>query len=328
MREPELAWLRPTLRSFRQMLDDDRFPHAVMITGPEGVGKSNLARDLAALLLCNAGEAQPCDRCQACVLFNAGNHPDFYEIAPLEDKNSLGIEQIRALSADLNLTAGLGARRVAIIQPADLMTRAAANSLLKTLEEPPRGTVLVLVTARPARLPATVRSRCQLTRQPSPSAELALAWLKEQDADVDWRTLLRLAGGAPLKALAMNGDGLGDLDSTLARDVWTLVSGSRSPLTVAENWKKAGAGRCLEWLHGSVLAMARSRAVSVDLSSDLQKAGENINLDRLLAYADGLAKARALLETPANELLVLESALIPWTRGLDSDSNLQQAVTL
>ncbi len=314
-----MPWLEPALGQLSGALARDRFPHGVLLTGPEGVGKERLALELAALLLCHSAEksGQPCGECRGCVLLRAGNHPDFYRVEPPEDKKTIGVDQIRSLAGELNLTASMGERRVAIICPADVMTHAAANSLLKTLEEPSSGTVLILVAARPSRLPATVRSRCQITHQPCPPLEQADAWLRARAPDVDWGPLLRLANGAPLKAVTLQAEGLDTLDRQLSQDLLAVKSGASDPLEVAERWKKTGGRRCLDWLHSNVLELARAKAVPAELPADLQKTGENIHLERLLIYADQLAQSRVLLESPANELLVLESALIPWTRKLN-----------
>lgn len=314
-----LPWLAAALGKYEASLRSDRFPHGVLITGPEGVGKEQLATALAGLLLCqsDAATGNPCGECRGCVLLGAGNHPDFYSVAPPEDKKTIGVDQIRDLAAELGLTAALGSRRVAIISPADAMTHAAANSLLKTLEEPGPGTILVLVAARPSKLPATVRSRCQLTHVFCPPPDQALAWLQEETTEVDWAPLLRLANGAPLKAMSLQAEGLAELDRKLAKDLLALRRGASNPMAIAERWKKTGSRRCLDWLHSSVVELARARAVPAELPSDLQKTGENINLGRLLNYSDQLAQSRVLLESPANELLVLESVLIPWTRNLD-----------
>lgn len=323
-------WVTPTLESLRKPLAGDRFPHALLIIGAEGIGKHLLARALAKVLLCAASGSTrpPCGSCKSCILFAAGNHPDFYEVLPEENKSSIGVDQVRILSANLTLTSGMGARRAAIVYPAELMTHSAANSLLKTLEEPPDGTVLILVSAHPARLPATVRSRCQTIQQVRPTTGEGLSWLHALDASQDWAPLLRLAGGAPLTAVAMKEAGLGQLDAQLATDLLELARGRVDPLEVAKRWEKTGGGRCLEWLQANVQALARARVIVVDIAPDLQKASENINLLHLLDYADQLARARALLDTPANQLLILENVLIPWTRNLDMPVNWQQAGSL
>jgi DNA polymerase-3 subunit delta' len=128
-------------------------------------------------------------------------HADVRWISPPEDKHTVGIEQIRTLVADLSLTSYEGGGKVAIIDPANAMTANAANSLLKTLEEPSGNTLLILIADRTGRLPATIFSRCQKLTIPLPSENEALQWLQQLQPATNWPGILREAGNAPLAAL-------------------------------------------------------------------------------------------------------------------------------
>lgn len=126
--------------------------------GPAGTGKAAAVRNLMQRLNC---AVRPGDRCASCLLLEAGNHPDFIQVAPA-GRSSIGIEQVQDLQCTLKLSRfqahGI---RVVYVSPAEALTPEAQNALLKTLEEPPVGTVLVLATQHPGALLATVRSRCQ-----------------------------------------------------------------------------------------------------------------------------------------------------------------------
>lgn len=221
------SWLNPTLDQL--LRERDRLHHAVLIHGPAGIGKSAFAAELARSLLCEAPlpGGRACGRCHACHWFEQGNHPDFRRLAPAAEdardgegaadeeggrkpagkpaaraSRDIRIDQVRALERFTEVGAHRGAAKVVLIDPADALNSAAANALLKTLEEPSGATRFLLVTARADSLPATVRSRCRALPLALPPAEAATAWLA-RDAGVDpaqARAWLAAAGGAPLRA--------------------------------------------------------------------------------------------------------------------------------
>lgn len=202
-----------------------RLPHALLIHGPAGIGKLALAEHFAQSLLCESEDSTraPCGACDGCRWYLAGSHPDFRRVEPesmarraeaaedVEDpahaptkspkpSNEIKVDQIRALDGFLNLRSHRGGRRVALVHPAEDMNPNAANALLQGLEEPPDGAFFLLVSHRPARLLATVRSRCVSVPVPLPDAGSSGAWLAKQGPKeaVAW---LPLASGAPLRAL-------------------------------------------------------------------------------------------------------------------------------
>jgi DNA polymerase-3 subunit delta' len=206
----------------------ERLPHALLVHGPRGVGKLALGEHLAQRLLCEGPDPAraPCGRCEACRWFAAGSHPDFRRVEPEalakrsahaeEDESAaqgptragkpsteIRIEQIRSLEGFLNLQSHRGRRRVALVHPADDMNANSANALLKNLEEPPGSAMFVLISHRPARLPATVRSRCVAVPVGIPPVEAARGWLASQGVGEPDRWLA-LASGAPLRALELS----------------------------------------------------------------------------------------------------------------------------
>lgn len=303
-----------------------RLPHALLLKGPAGLGKRDFAWRLAQAVLCRAGtETRPCGECPACRQFGAGAHPDFSHLTVEEGKKDIAVAQVRELIAQLMLTSGGADRwKVAVIEPADRMNAASANALLKTLEEPPANTVLILVTARPSRLPATIRSRCQQIPFAVPEAGLALDWLAQEGAEGDWPALLRLAGGAPLVARELAGDGLVQARAAMLEQLAALWRGKADPVAVAEEWYRRGAAAVLDWFLRCLMDLARLAVVpdetgslhNPDLAPALQSLAEGLDLDRLHRYLEAGQRARGLIETNVNDQLMLEGLLICWAEKL------------
>jgi DNA polymerase-3 subunit delta' len=215
-------WQNKTWEELRSKRE--RMPHALLIHGPQGVGKLQLAERFAQSLLCEPadGREAPCGECQGCRWFGAGSHPDFRRVEPealarqtVEDDTEepaappargakpsieIKVDQIRALDDFLNLKSHRGGSRVALIHPAEAMNPNASNALLKGLEEPPGRAMFILVSHRPARLLATIRSRCVALPVPVPDAAVSLAWLESQGTR-DAASWLAFASGSPLRAL-------------------------------------------------------------------------------------------------------------------------------
>jgi DNA polymerase-3 subunit delta' len=217
---PTHPWNEPVFESLKRRIDT--LPHALLVHGPRGVGKLALAERLGQLLLCEAGDPQrkPCGVCEGCRWYLGGNHPDFRRVEPEalapqpetegeegavsarkgKPSQDIRIDQVRQLADFLNIGSHRGRRRVALVHPAEAMNPAAANALLKGLEEPPAGAMFILVAHRPMHLLATIRSRCVAVPVPVPAREAGLKWLAAQELPQAERWLA-YAGGAPLRAL-------------------------------------------------------------------------------------------------------------------------------
>ncbi len=208
--------------------------HAWLLCGRAGTGKAKFAHQFAQLALCEdpAADHTPCGNCRSCLLFGAGNHPDFRRLAPLDDARSIAIDQVRELGDFFALTAHYGKAKIALLQPADAMTRAAANALLKLLEEPPALGLFILVTDQLDRLPPTIRSRCQRLALDQINPTLALDWLQVESpaiAATDIALAFRLNHQAPLATLAALAAG----ELALAARVETQMIGVASGRTHA-----------------------------------------------------------------------------------------------
>ncbi len=209
--------------AWRQLVQmRERLPHALLLHGPAGVGKLALAERFAQLLLCESAAqgAEPCGACAGCHWFLGGNHPDLRYVEPeafgryaereeeedpersktAKPSTDIKIDQLRALRDFVNIGSHRAGRRIALLHPAEDMNTAAANSLLKNLEEPPASAMFILVSHRPARLLPTIRSRCVAMPVPRPTSAVAEAWLAAQGVPEPARWLA-YAGGAPRRAL-------------------------------------------------------------------------------------------------------------------------------
>lgn len=153
-----------TIEHLRKNIAEEKFPHAVIFAGNEGIGKRFAAEICAASLLCdNPVDGEPCGVCESCKLVAAKTHPDFYVVEAEATKTARNIKigQIRDMQVEASLRPINSARRVIIIDGAELMNSAAANCLLKTIEEPPGQTIFILLTASRSSLLMTIRSRCR-----------------------------------------------------------------------------------------------------------------------------------------------------------------------
>lgn len=202
---PPLLGHEPTLRRLAAAFERGRLAHALVFSGPDGVGKSRAARTFAARVLCAAGPAAPCGACADCIQVAAGTHPDVVLVQLPAGKKEIGVDLVRALKRAVQITAVCGRGKVAIIDDADRLTLAAQNALLKTLEEPPPQVFIVLVTASPGGLLSTVRSRSQrILFQPLGETDVATI-LREQHgiAAAEADALAARAEGSPGRALRM-----------------------------------------------------------------------------------------------------------------------------
>ncbi len=284
-----------------------RLPHALLLEGPRGLGKSQFARRLAAVVL-ERDELDP-DRGQF--------HPDLKILSLPEGKKQIVVEQVRDLCAELAMTSYASGYKVAIIDPAERMNVNAANSLLKTLEEPTDDTMLILVRSRLDTLPATVASRCQRLRFAVPPAETAIRWLEQRDPERDWEPLLAIVAGAPLAALQAAEEGMDELDRRFREDLAEIAAGRRDPVKTAAQWSKMDPGITLAWLNGFVVSLIRRHGRWTERTNDsLQNLSEVLPLEQLFLYLDEVQGSARRMDGALNLQMALENLLIPWATRL------------
>ncbi|WP_295459133.1 DNA polymerase III subunit delta' [uncultured Thiodictyon sp.] len=319
-----LPWLEPNWARLQQALAIDRLPHALLIVGARGLGKRRLADLFARALLCRTPgpAALPCGTCTDCRLNAAGSHPDWRRVTPDPESKSgeIAIDAIRELTDRSALTPVRGTRKLVLIDPADRMNAAAANALLKTLEEPAGNTLLLLIAEQPGRLPATIRSRCQLLKLAVPPQDQALAWLTPRlGAAAPVR--LRLAYGAPLRALDAFDQATLDNRETLVRGFIGIGRGELDPVAAAAAWNALGARLSLDCLASSLCDLLRlavspapPRLADPGLAAPLRGLADRIDPGAAHRLLRRVFEARGLVESSLNPLMQMESLLIEWAR--------------
>jgi len=240
--ESKLApWLQPLWES----LDLDKLPNAILVHGQPGIGKFAFGLELAKALLCESthSSAKPCNQCDGCHWFNTGNHPDFTALVPethrkllpqveyeqdestkksrstkddadaessdKKEKKNISIEETRSAIEGLSIGSHRGGNRVILIYPLEMLRSDSANTLLKSLEEPPANTIFILLADRLDRVLPTIRSRCRLLAAPRPDRATGLNWLKSQLSatpeikalEDDIQAIFDEQGGAPYAVL-------------------------------------------------------------------------------------------------------------------------------
>lgn len=232
MIEP-FPWLEPVAQQWRQQRQQGRLGHALILQGPEGVGKGALAEWITQQLLCERGNG--CGYCKGCQLLAAGHHPDRYALAP--DGQQIKVDAVRQLITQLTGTAHQGGARVAVLTDAQRLNQASANALLKTLEEPPAGVHLVLVVGPGQPLLPTIVSRCQRLIVPMPNDEQIAAFIGHQGKPVqDWPYWPRVLGGPIALKAAVESGQLEQLNTVRAAWCRSLQSGLLAPeLSQADN---------------------------------------------------------------------------------------------
>ena len=333
-------WQQQAWEQLQQMRS--KLPHAILFHGPAGIGKADFIEHFAQALLCEnvQPDGQACGACASCGWFVQHNHPDYRRVRPeaLEDEpagegeeggdgdkkskstkapsKEIKIEQIRQLADFMNISTHRQGLRVVVLYPAEALNMPASNALLKTLEEPPPGTVFLLASNGLDRLLPTILSRCRKFALPMPEHAAALAWLKEQgvpDAD-SW---LREEGGAPLAARAQaelgNREELDSLLHFLARPsaesaLKNAEKLSKTPLAALVAWQQ-------RWLY-DLLSVKLSGVVRYYPRYQKELAGlaGNVHTANLLRAVKSTNERRAVADHPLSAKLFVEDMLLDYTR--------------
>lgn len=315
-------------------------PHALLFRGRFGSGKGVFAAAFAQWLLCESRQApHACGACPSCGWFAQGAHPDFHRIEPevaveqsdgdeagarrseRKPRQHITVDQVRRLGDLVNVSSHRGGHRVVLIQPAEGMNVHAANALLKTLEEPPPGTIFLLVCHRPRRVLPTVLSRCEQVTMPMPDAAAAERWLQEQGVEHPVQPLAE-AGFAPVAALALSAPE----HQALRSRVMKILSepAGLDAVAAADILQGTDGGTLVGWLQRWCYDLMRVRVgapprFNPDFSPALARLARSIGTGGFLDYNRMLTESQRIAQHPLNARLFAESLLLYYRRSFLSD---------
>ncbi len=307
-----------------QILHEQRrrnlLPHAMLFYGQPGLGLDHFAHCFVQSLVCRSVDDNgfACGQCPACRQFAQGVYPDYQQVTIAEDKSAILVDQIRELNEFIGLTQGTSGRKVVLLSPADRMNINAANSFLKTLEEPSGDTMIVLVAHSLSRLPATIKSRCQLLKFSKPDKVMARQWLEQRGCtEVDH--LLHLSSGAPCLAETLNDKALLDAYSN---SIAALLEALESRQTMPELRRVTSAAeisRLVLWIQSLLRDLQRAFHGMPDVYFEnsfhiqqLRRLSGLLDFRSVFEAGDRFLKLGATIDHPLNADLLLDDVLQTW----------------
>jgi DNA polymerase-3 subunit delta' len=323
----EIAGHQRQLDTLRLAMANGRLHHAYLLLGPEGLGKRTVALALAKAIYCVDSEQDYCGRCVNCMRITNGNHPDVRLIEPLPDKKEIGIQQIRELQRELNYRSFSGKRKIAIIDPATLMNLSAQNALLKTLEEPPVDSLIVLITPNTGGLLPTLRSRClSLSFAPLSSAQVSAFLESQRGMKADEAKLLAAMSMGSIGAAAnLDKDELIEKRRNWSNMLMSLKVGDYNAAMVAAEALAKNRDEALEflkwaesWYRDLLVYSATQRPnelVNLDMLPQIDQQATESSVDCTLSAFSNTTDASAGIQRNLNRRMVLEKFLFGVVRG-------------
>jgi len=307
-----------------------QLPHALLLRGPQGIGKLAFAEAMAKALLCEepAPNGAACGHCAACAWMGQGSHPDLRRLEPeslaapndaeqganKKEKAStqIPVEQARGLAAFLNVSSHRGGPKVVLIHPAEALNVNAANALLKVLEEPPPNTYFLLVAHRWHQLLPTIRSRCQDLPLPPPTPGAALEWLKQQGLRYPDLALAQ-AGDAPLLALKFDDEFWSQRKQLLQG----LCGRKFDALAIAENLRDHAPALVLSWLQKWGFDLASHKATGAlrynpDFAAEIAAIAAGIDLVEAVRFQRHVVGLQRIVFHPLNSRLFFEQLMLTY----------------
>lgn len=324
-------WHQKPFEQLTKLEQSGRLPHALLLSGPLGSGKSEFAQYFTHYLFCQNASDKPCGECQPCRLVSGHTHPDYrlirLEVDPRtkKQKQDISIVQIRELKSFAELSQAGNTYKVIVIDPADALNNSSSNSLLKLLEEPQGNTILLLVTHQVELLSATIRSRCQVIELPNPDRDSAVGWLESEHQIQNAPQLLKMTQGAPCAALQMSVDEVDqdlDYDRVIADCLSLMFNRGSTIVETAGRWKKYPLKLLLEWQLGLTRDLIRQTSgvampyfENQDRYDALQKVQDRINLSKVVVLYEHLIKLKRHADAPLRPETFREELASQWKQA-------------
>jgi len=306
----------------------DRLSHAYLFVGPDGVGKNSVASLFGAAMLCAHAdvEALPCGDCLACGKIARFNHPDFHVLETEKGKKWIRIEQVRRLQTSMALRPFESERRVIVVDNADRMNEAAQNAFLKTLEEPPPGTLIIMVAPGTQSLLPTIVSRCRIERfGPLKTEELSKILVDKRGLDENEANLIAgMVSGSVGAALAIDLDFVRKVKPAIIERIAEIASEKKmNPEKVfgLSNQLTAIGDNSLEMIRMllkdvAFMKMSRSGIINSDNSNAIEKLGKNMTMGKIFALFDKTLEAEMGLSRNLQKSFIFENLLFAFAPGV------------
>lgn len=304
-----LPWQGEQWQQLCRLLNSNRLPHAIMLSGGEDTGKRHFAERFIQRLFCvSPVDDVACGECKQCCLYLSGGHPDFKRVEPESAGKAISINAIRELSEFSVITAHQQSWKVALVAPVEAMTLNAANAFLKTLEEPREKTLLLLVHDQLAPVLPTIRSRCRVLSQGLPPTALVRDWLAQRLGDAGGAVdeLLARAGGRPLRALAFAESNTLDDIARFEQVLKQVQAGEAPPVSSAAAFEGQSLSQLLEWL----LAYYSRQLINATQGGGTVQPRQFVFYDLLLATRKKLES-----KTNLNPQLILEELFLSLSQS-------------
>ena len=313
-------WLSTNIVEWQKSVQANKVPHALLIHGSKGLGKIQLANIMAQTALCeNLMDQGACEVCTSCRLIQVNNHLDLINIRA--ENSIIKVDQIRKLSQDVNLSTTRNQHKVVIIENAEDLNISSANALLKTLEEPPASTIIILTSSDSSRLLPTIKSRCFMINVINPNNDESLKWLKESNSKAlneNIELSLTLTNNAPLLADEILKNEQIEIIKMMIEDLYLLKINKANILQVAKKWQDQDCLNKLSFVSNYLMIILQRKLnlISTDVFSEdfLFEYFQNHqnNNKNLIDFINTIHIIIKRLNTPLKKELLIEELLINW----------------